>query len=151
MDETAKPEVKTKGAVKAGAGSHFFVLDDLPQIEAGAGYSSAIGGVVEGLRTQCGLIHKARGTGARPHSHPNEQWNYILKGRLLVRIEGEAERVAGPGTLVYFPPDVVHSTVALPDEDVVFFVVKDLTHGIAGRAADGTMSGPHYEPGFQVE
>jgi quercetin dioxygenase-like cupin family protein len=68
-----------------------------------------------------------------------------------VRIEGEAERIAGPGTLVYFPPDVVHSTVALPEEDVVFFVVKDLTHGIAGRAADGTMSGPHYEPGFQAE
>jgi len=149
MDETA--DVKTKGAAKAGAGSHFFVLDDLPQIEAGAGYSSAIGGVVEGVRTQCGLIHKARGTGARPHSHPNEQWNYILKGRLRVRIEGEAERIAGPGTLVYFPPDVVHSTVALPDEDVVFFVVKDLTHGIAGQAADGTMSGPHYEPGVQAE
>lgn len=151
MNETAGPDVKTKGAVKAGAGSHFFVLDDLPPIEAGAGYSSAMGGVVEGARTQCGLIHKARGTGARPHSHPNEQWNYILKGKLRVRIEGEPERIAGPGTLIYFPPDVVHSTVALPDEDVVFFVVKDLTHGIAGRAADGTMSGPYYEPGFQPE
>jgi quercetin dioxygenase-like cupin family protein len=151
MNETAGPNVKTKGAVKAGAGSHFFVLDDLPRIEAGAGYSSAMGGVVEGARMQCGLIRKARGTGARPHSHPNEQWNYILKGKLRVRIEGEPERIAWPGTLIYFPPDVVHSTVALPDEDVVFFVVKDLTHGIAGQAADGTMSGPYYEPGFQPE
>ena len=41
-------------------------------------------------------------------------------------IDGEPERIAGPGTLVYFPPNLVHSTVALPDEDVVFFVVKDL-------------------------
>jgi quercetin dioxygenase-like cupin family protein len=151
MDETAGPDVKTKGAIKAGSGSHFFVLDDLPHIEAGAGYSSAMGGVVEGVRTQCGLIHKARGTGARPHSHPNEQWNYVLKGRLRVLIDGEPERIAGPGTLVYFPPNLVHSTVALSDEDVVFFVVKDLTHGIVGQAADGTMSGPHYEPGYRPE
>ena len=70
-------------------------------------------------------------------------WNF--------RLLAEHRWAAGPGTLVYFPPDVVHSTVALPDEDVVFFAVKDLTHRIAGRAADGTMSGPHYEPGFQAE
>jgi quercetin dioxygenase-like cupin family protein len=127
------------------------MLEDLVRIEAGKGYSSALGSVVEGLRTQCGLMHKARGTGARPHSHPNEQWNYILKGRLRVTVEGEPERIAGPGTLIYFPPGMVHATVALPDENVVFFVVKDLTHGIVGRAADGTMAGPHYHPGIAPE
>ena len=35
----------------------------------------------------------------------------------------------------------------------MFFVfvqaaIKDLSHGIIGMAVDGTMSGPHYEPGF---
>jgi quercetin dioxygenase-like cupin family protein len=149
MADNRKPEVRTEGAAKAGEGSHFFALENLEQIQAGPGYSSAMGGVVEGQRTQCGLIRKARGTGARPHSHPNEQWNYVLKGRLRVTIEGEPERIAGPGTLIYFPPNVVHATVAMPDEDVVFFVVKDLTHGIAGRAADGTMAGPHFDPGYE--
>jgi quercetin dioxygenase-like cupin family protein len=151
MSDKDKAGTRTEGAAKAGAGSHFFVLENLAQVEAGKGYSSAVGAVVEGLRTQCGVMHKARGTGARPHSHPNEQWNYILKGRLRISIEGEPERIAGPGTLVYFPPNVVHATVALPDEDVVFFVVKDLTHGIVGQAADGTMAGPHYDPGFAPE
>jgi quercetin dioxygenase-like cupin family protein len=151
MNEAAKPETKTEGAAKAGVGSNFFALDDLTQIESGKGYSSALGSVVEGLRTQCGVMRKARGTGARPHSHPNEQWNYVLQGRLRVTIEGEPERIVGPGTLIYFPPNVVHATVALPDEDVVFFVVKDLTHGIIGRAADGTMAGPHYDPGCAPE
>ena len=149
MDKSTVPATKNAGAAKAGIGSHFFVLDSLSKIETGKGYSSALGGVVEGLRTQCGVMHKARGTGARPHSHPNEQWNYVLKGRLRVTIEGEPERIVGPGTLVYFPPNVVHATVALPDEDVLFFVVKDLTHGIVGQAADDTMAGPHYEPGFE--
>jgi quercetin dioxygenase-like cupin family protein len=103
MNEAAKPETKTEGAVKAGAGRHFFMLEDLARIEAEKGYSSALGSVVEGLRTQCGLMHKARGTGARPHSHPNEQWNYILKGRLRLTVEGEPERIAGPGDADILP------------------------------------------------
>jgi quercetin dioxygenase-like cupin family protein len=149
MADTPDTETRTKGAVKAGHGRNIFDLAAVEKIEAGVGYSSAIGGVIEGQRTQCGLIHKARGTGARLHSHPNEQWNYVLKGRMRVSIEGEPDRVVGPGTLIYFPPNVVHATVAMPEEDVVFFVVKDLTHGIMGRAADGTMAGAHYEPGFE--
>ena len=144
-------QTKTKGAVKAGNGSHIFELADLNKIDAGTGYSTAFGSVVEGERTQVGLMTKARGTGARPHKHPNEQWNYVLKGRLRVYIEGEEERIVGPGTLLFFPAEKVHATVALPDEDVVFFVVKDLSHGIVGTAADGTMSGPHYEKGFEPD
>jgi quercetin dioxygenase-like cupin family protein len=139
------------GATRAGDGAagFIFALANLNAMETGPGYSSALGPVVEGERTQCGLMLKKAGTGARPHSHPNEQWNYVLKGRLRVEIEGEEPVVAGPGTLIYFPPRKVHATVALPEEDVYFFVVKDLTHGIIGTAADGTMKGAHYEPGFE--
>jgi len=32
----------------------------------------------------------------------------------------------------------VHSFVATPDEDVQFFTVKDMSHGIAGTLAGGT-------------
>lgn len=34
-------------------------------------------------------------------------------------------------------------------EDVVFFAVKDMTHGIIGMAADGTMAGGHYDVGYE--
>jgi quercetin dioxygenase-like cupin family protein len=136
---------KTVGAFKARDGANLFALAELAQIPGGAAYSTAIGSVVEGLRTQCGLMTKQAGTGARPHSHPNEQWNYVLKGRLRVSIAGQDDRVVGPGTLIYFPPDVIHATVALPEEDVVFFVVKDLSHGIAGTPADGKDTGGHYD------
>jgi quercetin dioxygenase-like cupin family protein len=146
------PEIrraKNEGAVKAGDGAYIFDLKDVPGMKTGPGYSSAIGPVVEGERMQCGLMRKARGTGARPHSHPNEQWNYVVSGQLRVSIEGEADRVCGPGTLIYFPANKVHCTVALAGDDVVFFVVKDLSYGIIGQAADGTMAGAHYEPGFK--
>jgi len=145
VSQTTKSTTINEGAFKAGGGTYLFQLDELSAIEGGPGYSTAIGSVVEGVRTQVGLMRKAAGTGARPHSHPNEQWNYVVKGRLRVNIEGEPEHIAGPGTLIYFPPGVVHATIALPEEDVVFFVVKDTTHGIAGKAADGTMSGGHYD------
>ena len=39
--------------------------------------------------------------------------------------------------------------VATEEEDVIFLALKDLSHSIIGMAVDGTMSGPHYEPGFK--
>jgi len=144
-------QTRTEGAVKAGDGNYIFELERLNKIDAGVGYSTAHGPVVEGDRIQCGLITKKRGTGARPHLHPNEQWNYIVKGTLRVKIGEQPERLCGPGTLLYFPANMVHSTVATPDEDVVFFTVKDLSHGIIGMAADGSMEGGHYDPGFGPE
>ena len=146
--DSTQRQTKTQGAVKAGEGNYIFPLAQMEKIEAGTGYSTAEGPVIEGERMQCGLITKQRGTGSRPHFHPNEQWNYIVKGTLRVRVADQPEQLCGPGTLLYFPANVVHYTIATPDEDVVFLAVKDMTHGIIGMAADGTMAGGHYDPGF---
>ncbi|MCS0504300.1 cupin domain-containing protein [Ancylobacter mangrovi] len=148
-DATTERKTKNEGAIKAGDGAYVFDLPNVAKMAAGAHYSSAFGSVVEGERTQVGLMRKAKGTGARPHSHPNEQWNYVVQGRLRVHIEGEEEKIAGPGTLIFFPANKVHATVALPEEDVYFFVVKDLSFGIAGIAADGQETGAFYEKGFE--
>lgn len=143
------PQPHTKGAVAAGNGTYIFRLNEMGKIAAGTGYSSAEGPVVEGERMQCTLVTKLRGTGSRPHLHPNEQWNYIVKGTLRVKVADNLEELCGPGTLLYFPANVVHYTIATQDEDVVFFAVKDMSHGIIGMAADGTMAGAHYDPGFE--
>ena len=52
---------------------------------------------------------------------------------------------------MFFPANAVHWAVASTEEDLVFFTCKDLSHGIVGTAADGKMTGPHYEPGFGPE
>lgn len=145
----AMAETKNKDAVKGSVTNTFFKLAELSPIQAGTGYSTSVGPIVEGERMQVGLIDKARGTGSRPHSHPNEQFNYVLRGTLKVQIGDGPWTLCPAGTLIYVPPNVVHSMIATPEEDVVFYVVKDLTHGIIGKAADGTMAGPHYEPGFE--
>ena len=46
--------------------------------------------VREGDRMIVGLMRMPAGTGAEPHSHPNEQWIYILEGTFRARI-GETE------------------------------------------------------------
>ena len=145
----SKLEAKSKGATRAGSGQFIFDMEKLTRMEAGPGYSSATGPVVEGDRIQVGLITFKRGTGARPHTHPNEQWIYILRGKVRVMVDNQPEQTVSSGTLIYLPANVVHSMAGLPDEDVVFFTCKDMSHGIIGMAADGTMAGPHYEPGFE--
>lgn len=144
-------ETKNKGAVKAGDGDYIFDLDGLQRMEAGVGYSSAEGPVVEGERIQVGLISMKRGTGARPHTHPNEQWIYILKGKGMSSVDGQPERLVGPGTLIYLPANIVHYIHALPEEDMVFFTCKDMSHGIMGKAVDGTMAGPYIDPALPKE
>lgn len=134
--EQSSARTRTPGAVKAGDGRYIFPLTEMATIAAGSGYSTAEGPVVEGERMQCALVTKRRGTGSNPHYHPNEQWNYIVKGKLRVKVGGEPERICGPGTLLYFPANVVHYTIATEDEDVVFFAVKDMTHGIIGTPVD---------------
>ena len=144
-----KTKTKTRGAVKGGNGKYHFRIAELKKVDAGRGYSTSHGGVVEGERMLVGYIHKPRGTGSRMHTHKNEQFNYVVRGTLVGSVNGR--RVVAPaGTLIYIPADAPHTLVASPeDEDVIFLALKDLAQGIIGRAVDGTMSGPRYEKGFE--
>ena len=144
----ATTKTKTAGAIKAGKGKYHFRVAKLRKVDAGTGYSTSHGGVVEGARMLVGYIHKPRGTGSRMHTHKNEQFNYVLKGTLRGSVNGK--RVLAPaGTLIYIPAKAPHTLVSTPDEDVIFLALKDLSHGVIGKAIDGTMAGPHYEPGFE--
>lgn len=143
--------VKTKGAYQGGrAGRHVFNLYKLKRVPAGgrAGrgdhYANTRAVVVEGERMQVGLAFERAGCGARPHTHPNEQFNFVVKGTLMADIAGKKTMRVPAGSVVYFPANVVHRTYATPDEDVVFYVAKDLSHGIAGRPVDRSRGGAHH-------
>ena len=143
----AKSATKTRGAIKGGNGRYQFDLARVRKVDAGTGYSSAHGGVIEGSRMLVGYIHKPRGTGSRMHAHKNEQFNLVVKGTLQGSVNGK--RVLAPaGTLIYIPANAPHTLVSTPDEDVIFIAIKDLSQGIVGRAVDGTMTGPAYLKGF---
>lgn len=134
VDKTKTQQPENEGIIKAGDGAFIFKLAELPRMTSNQGHTSP---VVEGERIQASLITKTRGDhrARKPHTHPNEQWNYILQGTLRVKIGDQPEQLCGPGTLLYFPANVVHSTAATPEEDVVFFAVKDRSHGMFDNKA----------------
>jgi quercetin dioxygenase-like cupin family protein len=111
-----------------------FDLASLQKIMGGPDYSTAHGPCVEGDRMIVGLMRMNAGTGAEPHSHPNEQWIYILQGTFHAKVGGK-EIDAKPGSVVYIPANTIHSGGATPEGDVLFFTVKDASHSLHGIKA----------------
>lgn len=130
----ASTAARTPGAKRAGPGEYLFNLASVNHILGGPDYSTANGACVEGDRMIVGLMRMPAGTGAEAHSHPNEQWIYILEGTFHASIGGQQVE-AGPGSVLYVPADVVHSGKAGAARDVVFFTVKDASHGLHGIKA----------------
>ena len=114
---------------------------------ATTGKSLSIGAVVAGQSLQVSLVHNARGTGSKLHSHPNEQFNYVLQGTLIADIDGQVFRIP-VGHMIHIPAGVVHSHVSTAEEDVLFVAAKDTRHGIVGPPVDGRHDGPRTLPGF---
>jgi quercetin dioxygenase-like cupin family protein len=114
---------------------------------ATTGKSLSIGAVVAGKSLQVSLVHNARGTGSKLHTHPNEQFNYVLQGMLIADIDGQVFRVP-VGHIIHIPAGMVHSHVSSPEGDVLFVAAKDTRHGIVGPPVDGKHDGPRTLPGF---
>ncbi len=133
-DRPSGAAARTPGAKRAGAGEYLFNLASVNHILGGPDYSTANGACVEGDRMIVGLMRMPAGTGAAPHSHPNEQWIYILEGTFHATIGGKAVE-AKPGSVLYIPADAMHDGKAGADADVVFFTVKDASHSLHGIKA----------------
>ena len=116
-----------------------------PTIQTGK--SSTVGAVLTGSQIILTLGMQARGTGANAHTHPNEQFNYIVQGTMTGEIAGETV-FAPRGTILHTPGGVVHTGLGCPEEDLVFLALKDTRHGITGPSVDGKYEGPNYLPGF---
>ena len=125
---------RTPGATRAGDGEYLFDLAKVNHILGGPDYSTANGACVEGDRMIVGLMRMPAGTGAAAHSHPNEQWIYILEGTFKATVAGK-DVTATAGSVLYIPSNAVHSGKASPDGDVVFFTVKDASHSLHGIKA----------------
>ena len=130
----ASAVARTPGATRAGPGEYLYDLAKVNHILGGPDYSTANGACVEGDRMIVGLMRMPAGTGAEAHSHPNEQWIYILQGTFQATVDGK-DVTAQAGSVLYIPSNAVHSGKATPDADVVFFTVKDASHSLHGIKA----------------
>jgi quercetin dioxygenase-like cupin family protein len=94
--------------------------------------STGEGASFQGERIYCGVVTKKRGTGSKPHYHPDETFNYVLKGALKVNMDGE-EFVVPTGCLLHIPANMVHTAVATDDRDAVYLVWRDRLNEKAGK------------------
>ncbi len=133
MSEQAEM-VRTPGAKRARDGEHHFELTKVNHIKGGPDYSTAVGACIEGDRMMVALMRMPAGTGAEPHSHPNEQWIFILEGTFRANVGGE-DIEAKAGSVIYIPANTMHSGKASPEADVLFFTVKDTSHSLHGFKA----------------
>lgn len=81
-------------------------------------YSSARGPNIRGEKIEVGLFSYPAGTQAKPHAHPNEQVQVVLKGRAKYRVGGE-EKLLGPGQAVLIPANTEHEVQILEDLEVI--------------------------------
>ena len=109
--------------------------------------SSSFGAALKGDRLQVGHVHKAVGSGTKLHTHPNEQFSFVLEGTMIYQIDG-ATLEAPPGSVTHLPPGIVHGAIASAAGDVLTFVAKDTSHGMSGPPVDGIEDGPVFLPGF---
>ena len=131
---TASTAARTPGAKRAGPGEHLFDLQKVNQIMGGPGYSPVSGGCVEGERMIVALMRYPAGKPSDAHSHPNEQWIYILEGELEMHIDGKWLK-GKPGHVFYIPADKVHQARNESKKDCVFFTCKDASSGLHGMKA----------------
>lgn len=106
----------------------FYRWEELPQEKPGPSYSSAVGGILRGKDIMFAKLKYPAGSEAKPHSHENEQFWYLTKGKVICKIGDEEERTMGPGDIAHIPADVVHYTKVL-DEEVEAITCKHIVEG----------------------
>lgn len=94
--------------------------------------STGEGASFTGERIYCGVVTKKRGTGSKPHYHPDETFNYVLEGALKVNMDGR-EFVVPKGCLLHVPANMVHTAVATDDADAVYLVWRDRLNEKTGK------------------
>lgn len=96
----------------------FFKWSDMKADLITPDYSSAKGPNITGEHIEVGLFFYPAGTQAKPHTHPNEQVQVIMKGRVRYVIAGE-EKTIGAGEAVLIPVDTEHSLEILEDTEAI--------------------------------
>ena len=102
----------------------FYKLSEMQRTVITPEHSTAEGPTIKGKRIEVGYYRYPAGTGAKPHTHPEEQVITVLKGRIRSRVGGE-EKILGPGEAVHIPANAEHENWPI-EEDVEFISCKDV-------------------------
>jgi quercetin dioxygenase-like cupin family protein len=111
-----KPE--SGGAAAADGAQAFYKWDEMAADFITPKYSAAHGPTLLGERMEVVHMSFPAGTGAKLHSHPNEQLQVILRGKAVGIIEGEEYPLEAGGGIL-FPATLTHGVRILEDYTVI--------------------------------
>ena len=100
-----------------GQGPSFFKWAEMNSDFITPKYSSGTGPTVSGERIEVAWMNYPAGTEAKPHSHPNEQIQVPLKGKILGL--GGPDVVSGPNEVILIPINTLHGVRILEDYETV--------------------------------
>ena len=93
-------------------------------------HSTAFGKLITGQAIEVGVFSYEAGKGAHVHSHPHEQIFIVLKGKMVMTIDG-IDYELGVGDAAHMLPGVPHGVMAIEDSDVVS--AKSVLDGVGHR------------------
>jgi quercetin dioxygenase-like cupin family protein len=102
---------------EGGRGPSFFKWAEMTSDFITPMYSSGKGPTITGERIEVAFMEYPAGTEAKPHSHPNEQIQVPLKGK--IRGLAGADVVSGPGEVVLIPALIQHWVSILEDYETI--------------------------------
>ena len=77
--------------------------------------------------------HEAKaGIKANPHTHPNDQIAILIKGKLLMEIDGETHTME-PGEFAYIPKNIMHRVQTFDEDAIVLDIFYPIRQDIAKR------------------
>ena len=104
-------------AGKGGQGQAFFRWTEMKADFITPMYSPGRGPTIAGERIEVAFMEFPAGTEAKPHSHPNEQIQVPLKGK--IKGLAGAEVVSGPGEVILIPALVQHWASIIEDYETL--------------------------------
>ena len=72
---------------------------------------------VDGKEIVIGSAMLPAGSAIGYHTHPGDEAGYVVKGDLILKVQGQPDRVLKAGDSFFNPRGAVHSLIAAPSKD----------------------------------
>jgi quercetin dioxygenase-like cupin family protein len=99
-----------------------FSMEKIEKTAAGYQYWFVDKALADGKTLKMSVV-KPHATTHAPHSHPEDEFFFVLEGKIEFYLNGE-RKVVGPNASLYCPPNVEHGLRNAGDTEAKYLVVK---------------------------
>lgn len=105
-----------------------FSMDKIEKTAAGYQYWF-VDKTLAGGKTLKMSVVKPRSAPHAPHAHPEDEFFFVLEGKIEFYLNGE-RKVVGPNASLYCPPNIEHGLRNVGDTEAKYLVVKKYVNNV---------------------